>query len=111
MQFEVGREDFEGGRKEMMLFKISMICVWALCVCFMLHRHSERISELERKTADHDSKLYNEVVRGTKNTKMLKATSAAVDAIAEDLKNTRNRVAEIEKQNGYKSRKKAHRNV
>lgn len=95
----------------MMLFKISMICVWALCVCFMLHKHSERISELERRTADQDSKLYNEVVRGAKNTKMLKATSAAVDAIAEDLKNTRNRVAEIEKQNGYKSRKKAHRNV
>lgn len=94
----------------MMLFKISMICVWALCVCFILHKHSERISELERRTADHDSKLYNEVVRGAKNTKMLKATSAAVDAIAEDLKNTRNRVAEIEKQNGYKSRKKAHRN-
>ena len=95
----------------MMLFKISMICVWALCVCFILHKHSERISELERRTADHDSKLYNEVVRGAKNTKMLKATSAAVDAIAEDLKNTRNRVAEIEKQNGYKNRKKAHRNV
>lgn len=95
----------------MMLFKISMMCVWALCVCFMLYKHSERISELERRTADHDSKLYNEVVRGAKNTKMLKATSTAVDAIAEDLKNTRNRVAEIEKQNGYKSRKKAHRNV
>ena len=73
----------------MMLFKISMMCVWALCVCFMLYKHSKRISELERRTADHDSKLYNEVVRGAKNTKMLKATSAAVDAIAEDLKNTR----------------------
>ena len=95
----------------MMLFKISMICVWALCVCFILHKHSERISELERRTADNDSKLYNEVVRGAKNTKMLKATSAAVDAIAEDLKNTRNKVAELEKQSGYKSRKKAHRNV
>ena len=97
----------------MMLFKISLVCVWALCVCFILYKRtlSERISELERRTADHDSKLYNEVVRGAKNTKMLKATSTAVDAIAEDLKNTRNRVTEIEKQNGYKGRKKAHRNV
>ena len=77
----------------MMLFKISMIYVWCLCVCFILYRRtlSKRISELERRTADHDSKLYNAVVRGAKN--------------------TRNRVAEIEKQNGYKSRKKAHRNV
>lgn len=97
----------------MMLFKISMICVWCLCVCFILYKRtlSERISELERRTADHDSKLYNEVVRGAKNTKMLKATSATIDAIVADLQNTRNRVAEIEKQNGYKSRKKAHRNV
>ena len=93
-----------------MLFKTLMVCVWMLCVCFMLNKHNERISELERRTADHDSKLYNEVMRGSKNTKMLKATSTAVDAIAEDLKNTRNRVAELEKQNGYKSRKKAHRN-
>ena len=55
----------------MMLFKISMICVWCLCVCFILYKRtlSKRISELERRTADHDSKLYNEVVRGAKTQK------------------------------------------